>query len=154
MTNKQRHFDSDSGFAVTPKFAEDLGKLFTPPEPAPTHIDRAIAEAARRHFAKPSRRLWWLRWTVPATAAAAVVLACVWWIGPDSRQTPSAQATIAAEDIDRNGKVDILDAFQLAKHIEAGLPTEKLWDLNGDGVVNRQDVDTVALAAVRLKKGV
>jgi hypothetical protein len=158
MNDRERHFDRDTRFAVTPKFADDLGELFGPQEPIPADVDRAVAEAARRHLAKPARRLWWLKWTVPATAAAAIVLACAWWIGPGagrhSQQASLAQVAVAAEDIDQNGKVNILDAFQLARHIEAQRPTEKLWDLNGDGLVDRRDVDTVALAAVRLSKGV
>ncbi len=50
--------------------------------------------------------------------------------------------------------VDILDAFTLAKHIESKQPTEAMWDFNSDGLIDRRDVDTVALAAVRLNKGV
>jgi len=57
-------------------------------------------------------------------------------------------------DIDRNGRVDIIDAFRLARHIESASPTKRKWDINGDGLVNRDDVDKVALAAVRLNKGV
>jgi hypothetical protein len=59
-----------------------------------------------------------------------------------------------AADIDRNGRVDILDAFKLAKHIESAGSTETKWDINGDGLIDRSDVDVVALAAVRLDKGV
>jgi len=50
--------------------------------------------------------------------------------------------------------VDILDAFKLARHVESTDRTEKKWDINGDGVVNSDDVDLIALAAVRLDKGV
>jgi hypothetical protein len=50
--------------------------------------------------------------------------------------------------------VDILDAFKLARQIESAGPTEKNWDINGDGLVDRHDVDMVAFAAVRLDKGV
>lgn len=158
MTDDKRQFDEDTRFAVTPRFADDLGDLFGPPGSVPADIDRAVAEAARRHLARPTRRLWWLRWTVPATAAAAIVLACVWWFSrsdaPHAERPLASQAVVAVEDIDQNGTVNILDAFVLAKRIEAGWPAEKPWDLNGDGVVNRADVDAVALAAVRLNKGV
>jgi len=47
-----------------------------------------------------------------------------------------------------------IDAFRLARHIESASPTKRKWDINGDGLVNRDDVDKVALAAVRLNKGV
>ncbi len=65
-----------------------------------------------------------------------------------------AEAGAAQADIDGNGKVDILDAFALARHIEGKQPADRTWDFNGDGLIDRRDVDTVALAAVRLNKGV
>ncbi|HSV99962.1 MAG TPA: dockerin type I domain-containing protein [Sedimentisphaerales bacterium] len=57
-------------------------------------------------------------------------------------------------DLDGNGRVDILDAFRLAKGIESRGPTTAEWDVNGDGRIDRDDVDDVAFAAVRLDKGV
>jgi len=62
--------------------------------------------------------------------------------------------TRLASDIDENGRVDILDAFKLARHIESAEVREAKWDINGDGQVNRDDVDVIAFAAVRLDKGV
>jgi hypothetical protein len=97
------------------------------------------------------------------SAAAAVILVGVslWWLqaGSGTQTAPEAQPqalAIAQEqaDIDRNGKVDILDAFTLARHLEADRPTDAMWDFNGDGLIDRRDVDMVALAAVRLNKGV
>jgi hypothetical protein len=99
-------------------------------------------------------------------AAAAAVIVLVFVLNPaekrTSRQMPEKSETrhmmlAAAEmgpDIDRSGRVDILDAFKLARHIKAGLQPSKKWDMNGDGLVNRKDVDLVAFAAVRLDKGV
>ncbi len=57
---------------------------------------------------------------------------------------------VARADFDHSGRVDILDAFKLAKRIES---TEKLdtnLDMNGDGHINSNDVDCVAYTAVRL----
>ena len=65
----------------------------------------------------------------------------------------TARAHISV-DIDGNGRVDILDAFKLARDIESAEKTEMKWDINGDGFVNRSDVDFIAFAAVRLDKGV
>ena len=59
-----------------------------------------------------------------------------------------------AEDVDGNGKVDIRDALRLARCLEGGRPSEPRWDLNGDGRVDRADVDAIAMAAVRLDKRV
>ena len=46
-----------------------------------------------------------------------------------------------------------MDAFTLARVIDQKTATEREWDVNADGAVNRADVDAVALAAVRLDKG-
>ncbi len=169
MTEKQRQFDSKPDLTVSGKFSEDLGNLFAPAHPIPSAIDRAVAEAARRHLTRPHRRLWWLKWTVPASAAAAIALACLWWAFQSTTPTATpvaysrlaerparleGQAEASQKDIDGNGKVDILDAFTLARHIDAKEPVDKTWDFNGDGLIDRRDVDTVAMAAVRLNKGV
>jgi hypothetical protein len=158
MNEPRRQFDNEPDLNVSERFADDLGNLFAPDRPVPSDIDRAVAEAARRHLARPQRTLWWLKWAVPATAAAAIMLACLWWTYPGATppvaQGPYLSQVATGTDIDGNGKVDILDAFTLARHIEAKQPMEKMWDFNGDGLIDRRDVDTVALAAVRLNKGV
>ena len=157
MTEHKKQHDDELGFAVSAEFRDDLSKVFGPQAEVPPEVDRAVAEAARRHFARRRPRLWWVRWAAPATAAAAAVIAlCVWL--PGHRAPAPQAASVAPEmqqaDIDRNGRVDILDAFQLARHIESAGPTNKMWDINGDGLINRNDVDRVALTAVRLNKGV
>lgn len=162
MSDNQRHFDNEPNLDVTPAFSKDLGRLFTPDRPIPASVDRAVAEAARRHLGHSRRRIVWRHWAVPAAAAAAILLATsIWWFN-NGTTTPSSreghiQATVASPsrtDIDQNGKVDILDAFTLARHIESQQPAEVAWDVNGDGLIDRRDVDSVALAAVRLNKGV
>lgn len=162
MNDKHRHFDNDPDLTVAPRFSEDLGQLFAPDRPIPASVDRAVAEAARRHLPQPRPRIWKLRWTVPA-AAAAVILVGVshWWLPARSttqtalESRPQAVAvSLPKADIDRNGTVDILDAFTLARHIESKQPVEPAWDFNGDGLIDRRDVDTVAQVAVRLNKGV
>lgn len=172
MSDTTRHFDNEPDANVSPRFSEDLGKLFAPDKPVPSHVDRAVAEAARQHLAPRPRRLWRLRWTVPATAAAAILVAAsAWWFNirstPSVAPTPSAPFATEAQrfkglsavslvhaDVDRNGTVNILDAFTLARHVESKRPSETIWDMNGDGLVDRRDVDAVAFAAVRLRKGV
>jgi hypothetical protein len=71
-----------------------------------------------------------------------------------SRVQGLAKVSLIQADVDGNGTVNILDAFALARHVDAQRPSEAKWDLNADGLVDRRDVDTVALAAVRLNKGV
>lgn len=164
MADEKQHVDEELGFGVSPRFSEDLGELFTPARDVPTNIDRAVVEAARTRLVRRQPRLRWVRWTVPTAAAAAVIVgAYVLFVtgGTADRQCQNSKfppkagvlvSTVQA-DIDRNGRVDILDAFKLARHIESGHAADSTWDTNGDGLVNREDVDRVAFAAVRLDKG-
>ena len=50
-------------------------------------------------------------------------------------------------------RLDILDAFILAKRLQGGPVQERRWDVNGDGVVDERDVRAIAVEAVRLDKG-
>jgi hypothetical protein len=151
MNDTNRHFDEDPGLAGE-RLSQDLRKLFSPAKADLSAVDRAVAEAARQHLRQPVRRLRWIRWTVPAAAAAAIALGCMLWSGRSP--TPALHNPVAVQDIDHNGKVDIVDALQLARHVESGRDLERMWDFNGDGVIDRKDVDEVALAAVALGKGV
>ena len=127
MSDKIGHFDEDLYSRVGPNLAEDLNVLFGPGSSVPAEVDRAVIDRANRHFVRRGRRRPWPRWAASAAAAT---------------------------DIDRNGCVDILDAFKLARHIESAEVREAKWDINGDGLVDRADVDVVAFAAVRLDEEV
>ena len=60
----------------------------------------------------------------------------------------------SGKDIDGNGQVNILDAFLLAKSIDRKEPVDRLeiarLDQNGDGVVNSDDVNSIAMSVVML----
>ena len=111
----------------------------------PSAIDEAILSRARERFAEIRRRrakvqcLWW--------ASAAAVLVTMGFVASAFLNAPSYERA----DIDRNGRVDILDAFALARRIQQGNASG--LDFNNDGVVDRADVDAVAARAVKLKKG-
>ncbi len=125
------------------------------PNPAPHGLDRAVLAAAgavlARERARRRRRITWL--AVPLGAAAAAVLLVL------ARRQPLAERSSAhgvapgqvvqAEDLDRNGRVDILDAFQLARELEGGR-TLAHRDFSGDGRVDRADVERLAQLAVRV----
>jgi hypothetical protein len=162
------HFDEDLDLKASPKLSAGLSALFEPQRPVPPEVDRAVLDRAHNHFvhresAKSGRRLRWVGLWKVAAAAAVVIFAFSLDLtkksGPATDR--SVPAGIQAIDIDQNGRVDILDAFKLARHIESAGPAEESlslrkqgWDINGDGLVNRDDVDIVAFAAVRLDKGV
>jgi|SRR5687767_1828560 len=114
--------------------------VFVPPA-----VDDAVLSRSQQRFAEIRRRraktqrVWWI-----SAAAAVIVLGLL----------ASSLITVTRyerADIDRSGRVDILDAFALARRIQQGDTAG--FDFNNDGVVDRADVDTVAAQAVRLRKG-
>jgi len=158
MNERIEQFDEDSDLGVTSEFAEDIRTLFEPQVSVPSEVDRAILDRSGRHFAggqftKAGRRRfrWVALWKV-AAAAAVVIFAFSLDLHHKSEQSVhySAISGPNAADFDRNGTVDILDAFKLARRIELTGASEANLDINGDGLVNRDDVDMVALAAVSL----
>ena len=112
----------------------------------PSSIDQAVLSDAKTHFAQirhERRKVTRISWLA---AAACVVLLALFGLR-HLGQRPYERA-----DIDHNGRVDILDAFALARRIEQS-PRHGV-DVNKDGVVNKADVDAIAAQAVKLKKGV
>jgi len=150
---------------VSDRFRKDLRDLFEPPGAVPARIDKTILDQAHQHLARPRRLIIRLRWAAGVAATAAVIVLGVILFNPQSESNnPKSIGPALAErgaDIDGNGRVDILDAFRLARSIEVRGPAaptrsgaaETQWDLNGDGRVDKDDVDLVAFAAVRLDPG-
>ena len=160
MTEKKEHFVKDSDLRIPSKLSADLNALFEPQVGVPPEMDRAVLDRAHKHFAplqSSKGKRWRIHWAWRIAAAAAVI---IFAFSLDLTKQPGLKtgsltlSKAQAVDIDRNGRVDILDAFKLAKNIESAGNTETKWDFNGDGLIDRSDVDTVALAAVRLEKGV
>lgn len=59
------------------------------------------------------------------------------------------QVGVLPDDIDQDGRVDILDAFAMARRISKG-DRGTVWDRNQDGQVDQQDVDLLAQLTVTL----
>jgi hypothetical protein len=155
MTNQDRHFD-DAQERVPERLRRDLRDLFAAPGAVPPQIDRAIMGQARRQLAKPRRVVLRLRWAGGIAAAAVIVIGVVLLNPKSPISNPHSPRPGLAEgraDIDHNGRVDILDAFRLARQIASGGAMDSRWDLNADGRVDQGDVDQVAAAAVRLEPG-
>jgi hypothetical protein len=57
------------------------------------------------------------------------------------------------EDLNRDGVVDMLDAFALARQLEPGQAPRPQLDFNGDGRVDERDVQALAAQAVSLEAG-
>ncbi len=129
MTRHMPHPEDESQLNVPKAFKDDLAQLYGSGVPVPPHLDEAILALARQHMARRRRSWMVLRRVglIGTAAAAAVGLAVlVWkpWHGQGSRPVEPLAARVAPldpKDIDANGRVDILDAFVLARHLENGL---------------------------------
>ncbi len=150
MTDSARHPPDEPQVTAPQSLVDDLAALYGRPAPVPEHVDEAILAMARRRLAPRRRPVRVVRWAAAAAAAAVLAVALV----PAARHAlwPGPAAAIR-EDIDGNGRLDILDAFALARHLVGEEPVKMEWDLNRDGVVDAADVDDVAYAAVRLERG-
>lgn len=142
---------------TTPELERDLKALFTPDVPAVDARERAFLKSARWRVSARRSRPW--RWL--AAAAGIVVLCGLGWqafrgglLG--GSQTDGRHA-FSPHDIDRDGRVDVRDAYLLAREVARGLePTDAArgaHDVNGDGVLNREDVDLVLARVVSLTGG-
>ena len=151
MTDKRGQFDDEFDAGVSDEFSADLKSLFGNRGQVPGHVDRAVMRHARKRLTRSSR-LAVLRWVGSAAAMIAIV-SCVYFMNFMKQDSPMAMekaVAVSANDIDGSGSVDILDAFKLARHIESDNPFEARLDINGDGNVDQQDVETIAFAAVNL----
>lgn len=141
------------------------------PEVSP-EIDRAILADARQYLSshiQPVRRhRRWISWrwmALASTMAAASIMLLVQQTPQPEPETsvsvdlrmpaPQMRAVTrssAGHDIDQNGRVDILDAFAMARLLEEGRSDDQqeVWDVNGDGRFDQDDVDLVASVAVML----
>ncbi len=142
-----------------PELSEDLQALFTSNKLPPSQIDQTILHRAEQHLhplgrSRTNTKL--LRWSGVAVAIAACLMIMFWMnISDTAKQIqPPNMIAVNPKDINNNGKVDIMDAFTLAKAIENNKTPQATWDINKDHKINQQDVDAIALAAVQLSQGV
>ncbi len=141
---------------IPPRLSADLRQLYGRGPTVPQSIDDAIMRTARDVIAARRRRMRLILGgsVVSAMAAAAAVLLIV--MHPPQTDPNSRAAMVQLRgDVNGDGHVDILDALALQRLIDrpaATLDTAH-YDLNGDGVVDRRDVESIAQAAVSMKGG-
>jgi hypothetical protein len=159
MRDKPGDFDSESG-DWPGGLVEDLFALYQADVGVPSAVEAGVLNSARRELQRRRRRRALLR-SLQVTAAAAVVAMAV-WVGaprepgpaePRLRRPEPIAASGRPEDIDGNGRVDILDAFVLSMRVESAAEPNPRWDFNRDGRVDPRDVDAVAFSAVSLTGG-
>src|SRR6185503_19668013 len=117
MADQNQH-PEETSLQAPEKLVEALNhlqkeRIFVPPT-----VDHEVLQGAREHLRRLERRQsgWkpWLSW-----AAMAACLALAVWLG-ERFSNPSRTRTFAREDINHDGRVDVLDAFALARRIETG----------------------------------
>src|SRR5574341_1316447 len=120
----QRQHKSESDSAFPPKLvaafrALPRQEIFIPPA-----IDARVRSAARRQLATWRRSGWsipwpWaLRWLAPALALLVLAGSAGFWFS--YRTQTRLRSALGAEDINRDGHLDVLDALQLAHQLQQG----------------------------------
>jgi hypothetical protein len=143
---------------LPPELTAALRRAYDAPLQVPAAVDEAILRDARWGFARRRRFGLAARWVGGIAAAAAAVVVVAFNLHrarPAATNVAATQQGFVAGDVDQNGHVDILDAFVLARKVDARPATvTRADDVNADGVLDRRDVDAVAAMAVRLPGGV
>jgi|ERR1051326_532494 hypothetical protein len=174
MDNGHRN---DEDFEASPKLTAAFKQLPAESIFVPSTVDEALMKAARLHLCRPEKgRVNWFRlmpWSVATAGLAAAVLLAYphakdflgfggsrktvsrGWQSTESSGTQSQGHGLAnvTEDLNHDGKVDILDAFVLARKLQGIRISDPRLDVNGDGVVDRRDIETIAAHAVSLNRG-
>jgi hypothetical protein len=90
---------------------------------------------------------------VAGAAAAILLLAAIPQFFRRPALGPSRDSAYARGDLNHDGRVDILDAFALARQLKQGGTRNLQLDINGDDVVDERDVAALAARAVKLERG-
>ncbi len=147
MAERDKSFDGED-LQAPPRLVEALKNLHQERLFIPPTVDEQVLRAAREHLQGLERpdvaARQWLSW-----AAMAACLALTVWLAALFGGPPRPGKT-GREDINHDGRIDILDAFALARNIETGATIDPRWDINGDGRVDRADVIAIANRAVSL----
>ena len=147
--------DGDADPVFPDRLSRDLRSLARVEMIVPNQIKDELRAKAQRHLAPRNRLRIHVRRAAPLAAAAGLALTVgigLWAIkGPAPTPGPMIDpAAPIAMDIDGSGRIDILDAFVIARAIESGSSLSSAWDVTADGVVDLRDADAVAAAAVSL----
>lgn len=172
MTRQDEQYDT-----LPPAIIDALRELDGPAVLPDAQRDAAVLSGARQHLVKPNRKRRNLRLFIGGSAggalAAAAMLAITFYLGDPTGQeeadmdmalqdaiptitldqdNTSPPTTANASDLDDNGRIDILDAYALARKIEQGAENASL-DLDGNGSVDQRDIDFLANQVVALNHG-
>ncbi len=145
-----QHDDPSSHDDLTapPRLVQAIRQRYSPHIAVPTELSRAIVNQARAHLARRRRLRWWVMGGSAVTAAAIVVMLLV-----QPMRQPAPSVASGPGDVNGDGRIDMLDAYLLARQMKDVGRLEARWDMNGDGAVDQRDVDAIAAIAVSLGKG-
>src|SRR5204863_2781637 len=129
-----------------PRFRTGLSDLFGSAPAIGREVDERILAALRQQAIGRNRMRWVIRYAIGSVAAAAAVLVIAIKTSHHDQPVvnePSAAVT-SAEDVNHDGKLDMLDAYLMARKVAAKESLSNEWDFNHDGIVDTKDVDVVA----------
>jgi hypothetical protein len=137
MSHKNRQLNNNK------TLEQDLKRLYQTPGHIPTAMDQTILNMAETQLTaqRPVR----LYRVLSAAAAVLVVGISLVFLSPLLQPKP-----LLAEDLDQNGRVNILDALHLARQLPVDTQSHPQWDFNSDGSITQADIDHIAHSAVRL----
>jgi hypothetical protein len=155
MRDHNQHHQDDE-LEAPPQLVSALKRLPREAVFIPTTADEAVLQAARRYLARPEESrpgwLWFLPW-VAAAAAAILLLAAIPQFFKQPAPGLGRESAFARGDLNQDGRVDILDAFALARQLKVNGARNLQLDVNGDGIVDERDVAALAARAVKLEQG-
>ena len=146
MTHSHRHPEPPDP-QVPPRLAEALRELDSA-QPITTGLDarvRAQADRLADPIRLPVRRVAF----VGGALAAGLALALVFWPQLSRPRSSGVNTPSIAGDLDRDGRVTVLDAYAVARGVRTGR-VDPAWDANADGTVDLADAEALATIAVRL----
>ena len=144
--------EPDSQERLPERLEEALRQSASKRIPVSRKRDEKVLLSCREQLRGKFGRARWQQRLIWA-AAALVVLGLFGWsliyrVGNGPRDHGTAEFAGNAADLDGNSRVDIFDAFVLARGIRNGR-TGTTWDINRDAVVDAKDVSAIAQLAVR-----
>lgn len=145
MTDDSENQSSEE-FKLPPSLRDKLKRAHEAP-PVPAELSARLLASAKASYAIRLRRRRIMRWSAAIGSAAAIIILSLLLLLPNHSSNPHL-AHIG--DVNHDGRVDILDAYAVAKAISTDGKLDPAWDVNHDGVVDQKDVDWIAAAAVNV----
>jgi len=144
--------DQDPEPRIPAPLAEDLASLYRVDVEVPAEVDAAILDAARATASPRPKRIL-LRSAVGVAAVLFLALTVFFFqqAMTEWREEEETKAAYYKEDTDRSGRVDILDAFLVARRIEIGKNVWGAWDFDASGDVGESDVQWLVRQAVEVR---